>query len=156
MELLYCKDSSDKKCLHHGCDEKLFKCTNGKCIPKNWLCDSEDDCSDKSDETVKSRIHLPSFIDKSLKCNDIIDCPDGSDEKEYGHESSEKEFRCDDGTCIDNHSVLIKSLTVKIKVMRLDQNRKPVNRCYYHCNPLTLQIIRIKNLPIFDQIFHVF
>ncbi|XP_025017909.1 low-density lipoprotein receptor-related protein 2-like [Tetranychus urticae] len=53
-----CKDGSDKKCLHHECDKKLFKCTNGKCIPKNWLCDSEDDCSDKSDE-VNCKITCP-------------------------------------------------------------------------------------------------
>jgi len=33
------------------CDtETKFKCDNGKCIPRMWKCDWDDDCGDLSDE----------------------------------------------------------------------------------------------------------
>ena len=33
-----------------ACTNSQFKCPNGLCISKNWLCDGDDDCSDNSDE----------------------------------------------------------------------------------------------------------
>lgn len=35
------------------CPLRQFQCTNGKCIPIPWTCDSMDDCGDNSDETSK-------------------------------------------------------------------------------------------------------
>lgn len=32
------------------CDADKFKCKNGRCILRRWLCDRENDCSDGSDE----------------------------------------------------------------------------------------------------------
>lgn len=32
------------------CKEEEFTCKNGRCIPRSWHCDSEDDCTDGSDE----------------------------------------------------------------------------------------------------------
>lgn len=35
------------------CPLRQFQCTNGRCIPIPWVCDSMDDCGDNSDETSK-------------------------------------------------------------------------------------------------------
>ena len=36
-----------------GTCEKIeaFQCKNGKCISKSYICDSNDDCGDRSDES---------------------------------------------------------------------------------------------------------
>ena len=36
-----------------GTCEKIgkFQCKNGKCISKEYICDSDDDCGDRSDES---------------------------------------------------------------------------------------------------------
>ena len=32
------------------CSRSFWKCPNEKCIPKNYVCNGEDDCGDGSDE----------------------------------------------------------------------------------------------------------
>lgn len=36
--------------VEEPCTIYQFQCANGKCIPKSWTCDKEDDCGDASDE----------------------------------------------------------------------------------------------------------
>ena len=36
-----------------------FKCSNGRCIPKSWLCNGNDDCKNNDDE---SRYRCPNFV----------------------------------------------------------------------------------------------
>ena len=33
------------------CHPDYFECNNSLCVYKSWVCDSEDDCLDNSDET---------------------------------------------------------------------------------------------------------
>lgn len=39
---------ADMRCTKHK-----FRCGDGRCIPKAWLCDKEHDCEDKSDESLQ-------------------------------------------------------------------------------------------------------
>ena len=32
------------------CSTNEFQCTNGRCIQRDFVCDLEDDCGDRSDE----------------------------------------------------------------------------------------------------------
>ena len=36
------------------CPDHMKKCQSGKCLPKSFFCDGENDCDDKSDESYKS------------------------------------------------------------------------------------------------------
>lgn len=33
-----------------NCTEDQFECSNGLCVPLNWVCDNDNDCKDYSDE----------------------------------------------------------------------------------------------------------
>lgn len=76
------------------CEPNQFKCDNRKCIFKTWLCDSDDDCGDNSDEKDCDR-SLPGqqcrsnefqcadgsqCVPKSFHCDGQSDCIDKSDE----------------------------------------------------------------------------
>ncbi|XP_035483471.2 low-density lipoprotein receptor-related protein 3 isoform X2 [Scophthalmus maximus] len=82
-----------------SCQPDEFLCGNGKCLPRSWKCNGQDECGDATDERscappptdaqpglcpagslpctqVQSTRCLPA----SLRCNGARDCPDGSDE----------------------------------------------------------------------------
>ena len=41
----YLQYLEDQQCIADD-----FKCDNGRCIDKDWVCDHRDDCGDRSDE----------------------------------------------------------------------------------------------------------
>ena len=43
-------DEMADNCQYWICDDDQFQCQTGQCIPWDWLCDGEWDCSDASDE----------------------------------------------------------------------------------------------------------
>lgn len=44
------------------CQADQFACKNGRCIPRAWTCDREDDCGDASDEISCSESHAAVFF----------------------------------------------------------------------------------------------
>ncbi|KAM6942728.1 low-density lipoprotein receptor-related protein 3 [Xenentodon cancila] len=90
-----------------SCQPDEFLCGNGKCIPRIWKCNGQDECGDATDERSCSppptEFHpgicpfgsLPCTeaqttrcLPAGLRCNRVRDCPDGSDE-----------LGCPDTTC---------------------------------------------------------
>ncbi|XP_075556528.1 MAM and LDL-receptor class A domain-containing protein 1-like [Dermacentor variabilis] len=43
------------------CPSRFFSCANGNCIPKETVCDFNDDCGDLSDERLSPRVKCTSF-----------------------------------------------------------------------------------------------
>ena len=46
--------SCNKDAFYLDCPDHMRKCQSGKCLPKSFFCDGEDDCDDKSDENHES------------------------------------------------------------------------------------------------------
>ncbi|XP_038126916.1 low-density lipoprotein receptor-related protein 3 isoform X1 [Cyprinodon tularosa] len=90
-----------------SCQSDEFLCGNGKCLPRSWKCNGQDECGDATDEHgcfAPPTEPLPSLcppgslpcteaqttrcLPASLRCNGDRDCRDGSDE-----------LHCPDTTC---------------------------------------------------------
>ncbi|XP_058038766.1 SCO-spondin-like [Ahaetulla prasina] len=91
------------------CAESEFAChTGGRCVPKAWICDNEDDCRDGSDEFCPSSCTPDQYrcgdgqcIPWEYHCDGTADCADHSDEKDCPSPGcSPQEFRCNNGRCI--------------------------------------------------------
>ena len=81
--------------VHELCNQEThFQCNQRHtCIPKAWVCDNQEDCSDGSDEANCSAVLQcgrdqfrckssgePICISSSWVCDGDDDCKDGSDE----------------------------------------------------------------------------
>lgn len=99
------------------CDpETEFACKNGKCIPKLWQCDFDNDCGDDSDEPAfmcRQRNCTTGWqrcpghanyrcIPKWLFCDGRDDCRDNSDERPEACPKcdAQTEFKCANNRCI--------------------------------------------------------
>lgn len=94
------------------CESTKFTCMNGKCIPRLWACDGDDDCGDDSDEDKPfCSLHTCSpnelrcgngrCIFKTWKCDHENDCGDGTDEENCDYPPCpDGEFTCANSKCI--------------------------------------------------------
>lgn len=101
------------------CRPEEFRCNNGQCISKSFVCDKDDDCTDGSDETTcpeptcspsSFQCNNSACVPLNWKCDGDSDCLDGSDEWPVncqGRETEKKqsrcaahEFECMNGECI--------------------------------------------------------
>lgn len=82
-----------------SCDVDQFRCSNGKCVPDWWRCNSMDECGDNSDEELcvdspfsfqpcslnqfpclSRYTRVYTCLPHSLRCDGSIDCQDLGDE----------------------------------------------------------------------------
>ncbi|XP_021582708.2 low-density lipoprotein receptor-related protein 2 isoform X1 [Ictidomys tridecemlineatus] len=103
-----CTQGSDEHrgCVTKTCSPSHFLCNNGNCIYKEWVCDGDNDCRDMSDEKdcPTEAFHCPSWqwecpgysicVNLSALCDDIFDCPNGTDESPLCNEPQPDEDTC--------------------------------------------------------------
>merc|ERR1712213_226726 len=93
------------------CNGTDFQCKNGQCIQNDWVCDTEADCTDGSDELDCHKVQCPAgevqcdnyiCIEAQWVCDGDDDCRDGWDERNCTGSCRADQFRCGDGSrCID-------------------------------------------------------
>lgn len=93
-----CEDLSDEPaaCGAAACGPAHFRCDNGRCVFKAYVCDGRDDCGDNSDEGRAHACQPPAFrcpaeqwpcpgvtgrcVNLTQVCDNKFDCPNGADE----------------------------------------------------------------------------
>ncbi|VDK83807.1 unnamed protein product [Litomosoides sigmodontis] len=95
---------------HHHCPASTFRCGDGSCIPQDWINDGEVDCSDMSDEQIRSTTtkgfsesaadHHPITIDEAV--DDPFDRPSvtfpSTEHRKKSPSSLNRPYRCSDAT----------------------------------------------------------
>lgn len=58
-----CEDLSDEPatCGSISCATNYYRCHNGRCVFKAYVCDGHDDCGDGSDEGLEHACKPPAF-----------------------------------------------------------------------------------------------
>merc|ERR1712154_91721 len=94
-----------------ACKANEFQCKDMSCIQTDWVCDTEKDCADGSDElncpsdcsgTHQLLCKNGQCITKEYQCDGDDDCGDNWDERNCTGACSASQFKCGDGSkCID-------------------------------------------------------
>lgn len=82
-----------------SCQSDEFLCGNGKCLPRSWRCNGQDECGDATDErscrpppteaslglcppgsVACTQAQSTRCLPAALRCNRARDCPNGADE----------------------------------------------------------------------------
>ncbi|XP_071949647.1 uncharacterized protein [Antedon mediterranea] len=103
--------SSEEEDLRGYCNG--FTCGDSKCLPTEYVCDGEPDCSESEDESAcnlnvckedQFACDNGDCIERSWACDMVSDCPAGDDEEDGlcdNRQCKENEFKCKSGSCIN-------------------------------------------------------
>ncbi|XP_069108702.1 low-density lipoprotein receptor-related protein 2-like isoform X5 [Argopecten irradians] len=103
--------------LNHTCGTENFVCANGRCLSHRWVCDSDEDCKDGSDENPNMcathtcdptyfRCDNGRCIPPRYRCDHDNDCQDNSDERDCDYKPcGSDEFTCSNSRCINKNLV---------------------------------------------------
>nr|XP_039257079.1 low-density lipoprotein receptor-related protein 2-like isoform X3 [Styela clava] len=104
-------DDSDEMASLDYCNETEFKCSNGRCIPREWVFDKMNDCKTGEDEnepfsscneSAEFRCDNGQCVKRFRVKDGHPDCENGADERKNLTQCvTTTEFRCNDsGRCI--------------------------------------------------------
>ena len=94
--------------------DENWRCTNGQCIGKRFVCDGSKECEDGSDEVEGCELYMESQCkswngEKHEKChNDTSICTLPKFNNDYNNClecDKENHTRCNDGWCIDVNKI---------------------------------------------------
>merc|ERR1711934_173229 len=94
-----------------SCAAGEFACKNGQCIETDWVCDTESDCTDGSDEancpsdcsgSHQLKCGNGKCISKEFQCDGDNDCGDNTDEQDcHKVDCPAGEIQCDNYLCVE-------------------------------------------------------
>lgn len=85
---------SETKICHVG----QFRCSNGQCIPREYVCDGTVDCSNDEENCLKS---IPSNMEQSYNISCGINQED-CEKSTKRMKCDQNQFQCSNGQCIDS------------------------------------------------------
>ncbi|KAB7503343.1 Low-density lipoprotein receptor-related protein 4 [Armadillidium nasatum] len=115
-----CSDESDEKNCTVTCSEDKFQCKDGSCIKNKDKCDGFRDCRDGSDEDncTKTKINCKrKCIPLNWWCDGAKDCKTGEDEINCPCKLGE--YKCKDGTCLDEGKLCRNEVSCGSEVLNL-------------------------------------
>ncbi|CAF5078733.1 unnamed protein product, partial [Rotaria sp. Silwood1] len=89
-------DETSYLCKEWICPSNYYQCLNGQCIPLDWICDGEWDCSDGSDEEgLLSIIKLSQHNSKIINLNKLkLECLQEHDIRPFSNICTIFEYPC--------------------------------------------------------------
>ncbi|KAK4318958.1 hypothetical protein Pmani_010046 [Petrolisthes manimaculis] len=135
-----CEDESDEpeSCGKVTCLNTHFQCNNTRCIFHSWLCDGEEDCRDRSDETNPEACGKPGFRCGDTECEDIDECtPPGIYSQKCTNGKGFYRCSCSEGytlytdkkTCkAANHSLAYLVISNHRSILTADLNQRSLER----------------------------
>ncbi|KAL7632945.1 UNVERIFIED_CONTAM: hypothetical protein RMT77_016772 [Armadillidium vulgare] len=125
-----CRDNSDEdnctKANKINCKSNSWQCDSGECLPHEWRCDEKVQCQDGSDEKKcdkvvctkdKKKCNNGKCIPLNWWCDGGKDCKTGEDEINCPCKLGE--YKCKDGTCLDEGKLCRNEISCGSEVLNL-------------------------------------
>ncbi|XP_076061029.1 low-density lipoprotein receptor-related protein megalin isoform X2 [Oratosquilla oratoria] len=144
-----------------NCSDTEFRCGNGRCIPKRWVCDFQKDCATAEDEN--NDCPAPECKEGEFSCNEYrwnhtycmplyrrcdkeVDCIDKSDEEGCAYRKcQEGDHTCGNGLCIPPTKLCDGYFDCRDKSDEVDCNMTSCEPDKFRCNDKCLDMDKTCN-----------